>query len=102
MSLVTVNKNNFESEVLKSDKKVIIDFWAAWCGPCQMLGPVFEAASKEREDYKFCKINVDEEQELALKHSVMTIPTLIIYENGEKKKEISGALKKDDLIKFLI
>lgn len=101
MSLVMLNKANFEEEVLKSDKKVVIDFWATWCGPCQMLGPVFEAVSNTNTDYKFCKVNVDEQQELAQQHDVMTIPTLIVYENGKKTKQTVGAMNKEALEKFL-
>lgn len=101
MAIVNLNKENFEEEVLKSDKKVVIDFWAAWCGPCQMLIPVFDAVSEEMTDYKFCKVNVDEQQELAAKHSVMTIPTLVIYENGKLIKQVSGAMNASGLKKFL-
>lgn len=101
MAIVNLNMENFEEEVLKSDKKVVIDFWATWCGPCQMLLPVFDATSEEVTDYKFCKVNVDEQQELAAKHSVMTIPTLVIYENGKQIKQVSGAMNAAGLKKFL-
>lgn len=101
MATVALTKENFETEVLKADKKVVIDFWAAWCGPCQMLLPVFDAVSEEVSDYKFCKVNVDEQQELAAQHSVMTIPTLVIYENGKLVKQVSGAMNAAGLKKFL-
>lgn len=101
MSIVHLTKGNFEQEVLKSDKKVVIDFWAAWCGPCQMLGPVFEAVSEEMPNYKFCKVDVDSEQELAAQHGVMTIPTLVVYDKGQIEKRVSGAMNASGLKKFL-
>lgn len=101
MAIINLTKENFSTEVLSSDKKVVIDFWASWCGPCRMLGPVFEEASEEISDYKFCKVNVDEQGELAGQHSVMSIPTLVVYENGKVVKQVSGAMNKDGLKKFL-
>ena len=92
-----VNDKNFESEVIKADKPVIVDFWAEWCGPCKVLGPRFEELSKEMTEVKFAKLNVEENQETAGKFQVMSIPTLIIFNGGEIVGKIVGALPKDAL-----
>ncbi len=98
MSLVQINKGNFEKEVEKSDLPVIIDFWASWCGPCQMMGPVFEELSKEFEGkLKFAKLNTDEEQELSTKYSITGIPCLIITKKGEEIDRIVGFGGKEEL-----
>ena len=81
--ITNITKENFEAEVLKSEKPVLVDFWATWCGPCKMIGPVIEEIANEHPEIKVCKINVDEEGELSIKHGVMSIPTLMIFKNGE-------------------
>ena len=80
--ITNITKENFEAEVLKSEKPVLVDFWATWCGPCKMIGPVIEEIANEHPEIKVCKINVDEEGELSIKHGVMSIPTLMIFKNG--------------------
>ena len=82
MAIVHVTSENYEKEVLQSDKPVLIDFWASWCGPCQMLGPVIEEVSEEVTDVKFVKVSTEEAPELAEKFSIMYIPTLVLMENG--------------------
>ena len=102
MAIVHVKTNEeFEAEVINSDKPVIIDFWAPWCGPCKMLGPVFEGLSNERDDFKFVKVDVDEAGELAAQFNIMSIPTLIIFKNGEIADQSMGAMGKEQLAEFL-
>ncbi len=101
MSVITLTKENFENEVLKSDKKVLVDFWASWCGPCRMVSPLVDEIAEERTDIKVGKINVDEQQELAIKYGVMSIPTLMVIENGEVVKKQIGAVPKDMIIEML-
>ena len=92
MAVLTITKDNFEQEVLKSEKTVLLDFWAAWCGPCRMLSPVVDAIAEERPDIKVGKVNVDEQQELASEFQVMSIPTLVVVKDGKTKTpfECSG------------
>lgn len=101
MSIVKVNKNNFENEVLKSDKKVLIDFYADWCGPCRMVGPVLEEIATEHPEYKICKVNVDEENELAASFKVMSIPALFVLENGKIVNQSLGAKPKAHILDML-
>jgi len=95
--IINVTKENFEQEVLKADKPVLIDFWAAWCGPCKRIGPELEALAEERSDVKICKINVDEQGELAIRHGVMSIPMLIVYKNGEIANRAVGLMPKEEI-----
>jgi thioredoxin 1 len=89
---------NFESEVLKSDKPVLVDFWASWCGPCQMMGPIIEDLAEEVKDkFKVGKLNVDENREIASRFAIMSIPTMIIFKNGQAVKQLVGVQAKESL-----
>lgn len=102
MAEIVLTKDNFEQEVLKSSIPVVVDFWATWCGPCQMLAPVLEEVAEELEGkIKVGKVNVDEQMELALQYKISNIPTLLVFENGEIKKQNMGFLPKDLLLKFI-
>ena len=101
MSAININIQNFEQEVLHSDKPVLLDFWAPWCGPCRMVVPLVEEIAEERPDIKVCKINVDEEQELAMRYNVYSIPTLMVLENGKIINQSVGAKPKDEILDML-
>lgn len=101
MSAIHVNKNNFNQEVMHSDKPVLMDFWAPWCGPCRMVGPVLEEIAGERSDIKVVKVNVDEEPELAMQFRVMSIPTLMVIKNGKIINQAVGARPKDQILAML-
>ena len=101
MSAINVNKNNFGQEVLNSDKPVLLDFWASWCGPCRMVAPVVEEIAAERSDIKVGKINVDQEPELAAQFGVMSIPTLVVMKDGRIVNQAVGARPKAQILAML-
>ena len=101
MSYINITNQNFNEEVLQSDKPVLIDFWASWCGPCRMIAPIVEEIAEERSDIKVGKINVDEEPELASKFGVMSIPTLVVMENGKISSQAIGARPKNAILAML-
>ena len=101
MSAININKANFENEVMHADKPVLLDFWAPWCGPCRMVLPVIEEIAKERSDVKVCKINVDEEPELAREFGVMSIPTLVVMKDGRIVSKSMGAKPKAQILAML-
>ena len=96
--LKKVNKENFESEVLKLDKVILVDFYATWCGPCQMLGPILEEIAGEKQDFDIAKINIDENQELAIENEIEVVPTMIIYKNGQVVERVEGLLSKSQIL----
>jgi thioredoxin 1 len=101
MSVLTITKDNFESEVMKSDKPVLIDFWASWCGPCRMVAPVVDEIAAEVPQIKVGKINVDEQPELAASFKVMSIPTLAVIKDGKLEQVTVGAQPKAAILKML-
>ena len=101
MKKVTITKANFESEVINSDIPVLVDFWAAWCGPCKMLSPVLAEIAQEYEGkVKVAKINIDEEGELAVKYGIMSIPTVLLFKNGQLVDKSVGFTSKESLVKM--
>lgn len=101
MAALQITADNFETEVLKSDKPVLLDFWATWCGPCQQILPIIEELAQEVSDVKIGKVNVDEEMELAKKYRVMSIPTLVVINEGEKVSSAVGLKTKEEILKML-
>ena len=101
MAALNITKQNFEKEVLHSDKKVLIDFWAAWCGPCRRVSPVIEEIAEERPDIKVCKVNVDEQQELAAQFQIMSIPALVVMDHGQIVNQSVGARPKAQILSLL-
>ncbi len=98
---IEVTAQNFDEEVLNYKGKVLVDFWAEWCGPCMMLGPIIEEVSEEVDDVKFCKVNCDEARDVALQFRIMTIPNLIVFENGEQVNQSIGYIEKEDVLKLI-
>ena len=101
MSAVNINLNNFSQEVLNSDKPVLLDFWAPWCGPCRMVVPMVEAIAEERPDIKVGKINIDEEFALANEFGIMSIPTLLVMKDGKIVRKATGARPKQAILELL-
>ena len=101
MLVKDMNKENFQEEVVQSDKPVLVDFWASWCGPCRMVSPIVDEIAQERPDVKVVKVNVDQEQELALQFGVMSIPTLVVMKNGKLANKTVGAKPKAQILAML-
>ena len=101
MSVITITKDNFESEVLKSPVPVLLDFWASWCGPCRMLSPIVDEVAEERTDIKVGKVNVDEQPDLAAQFGVMSIPTLLVFKDGKLVNQTVGARPKSGVLALL-
>ena len=101
MSVQTITKENFDALVLQSDKPVLVDFWAPWCGPCRMVSPIVDQIAEERGDIAVGKVNVDEQPELAAQFGVMSIPTLLVFKDGQLVNKAVGARPKEELLKLL-
>ena len=101
MGVVSVNSENFNGEVLENNGKVIVDFYADWCGPCKMMSPVIDNIAEETENVKVCKLNVDDAQDIAGEYGIMSIPTIIIFENGEIKEKFVGVTSKENILNAL-
>jgi thioredoxin 1 len=100
-AIVDVTDSNFQAEVLESETAVLVDFWAPWCGPCRVIAPSLEEINDERDDLRVVKLNVDENQQTAARYEVMSIPTLILFKNGEAASKIIGAMPKRRLVQEL-
>ncbi len=101
MAVITITKENFNEEVLNADKPVLLDFWASWCGPCRMVSPIVDEIAEEVSTIKVCKVNVDEQPELAQQFQVMSIPTLIVMKNGKVTNQSVGAKPKAAILDLL-
>ena len=101
MSVININNNNFQGEVMHSEKLVLLDFWASWCGPCRMVSPIVDEIAAQRSDIKVGKINVDEQPELAAQFGVMSIPTLVVIKNGKVVNQAVGARPKAQILAML-
>ena len=98
MAVITITKENFEAEVLKSAQPVLLDFWAAWCGPCRMLSPIVDEVAEERTDVKVGKVNVDEQPDLAAEFGVMSIPTLLVFKGGQVADRSVGLVSPQEIL----
>lgn len=101
MEPIILTQENFSKEVLESDKPVLVDFWASWCGPCKMLSPVVDQVASESDAFKVCKLNVDDVSDIAVEYKVMSIPTLIVFKDGKEAKRSVGVVSKEDILAML-
>lgn len=101
MAVITITKENFQSEVVQTDKPVLLDFWATWCGPCRMVSPIVDQIADERSDIKVGKINVDEQPELAQQFRIISIPTLVVMKDGQIANKAVGAMPKEEILALL-
>ena len=101
MEPIVINKDNFENEVLNSDVPVLVDFWASWCGPCQMLSPIVDQVATEHTDFKVGKVNTDDEMDLAMRFNISSIPCLIVFNGGKEVKRSVGIISKDQIIELV-
>ena len=101
MSVLHVNRESFEKIIAQNGKTVLVDFWATWCGPCRMIAPVLEEVAKERPDITVCKVDVDEERELALEYNVSSIPTLLVFRDGKIVNQSIGVISKEEMMSLL-
>ncbi len=101
MAAITLTSENFEKEVVQSEVPVLIDFWAAWCGPCRMLSPLVEEIAEETTEFKVCKVDVDDQMALAERHNVMSIPTLVVYKDGKEMNRSLGYISKEEIYQLM-
>jgi len=101
MKAINITKQSFENEVIRTNQKVLLDFWAPWCGPCKMVGPILDEIAAERPDIKVCKVNVDEEMELARKYRIFSIPTMMVLQDGQIQHKMTGARAKSQILAAL-
>ena len=101
MSVIQVNTDNFEKELLQSEKTVLVDFYADWCGPCKMLSPIIDEVAEEIENVKVCKINIDESRDLAGNYDIMSIPTLLVFKNGKVVNSSRGLINKEKVLNLI-
>ena len=100
MAVINLSNKEYEKEVEKSDKVVILDFWASWCGPCRMMSPIIDEIANENKELKVCKVNVDEEQELAKQFNIMSIPTIVVMKDGNVINQVVGVVDKSEVLKM--